>query len=685
MRKLLILSLTMILLVTGGIALLAQQDEPDPQFVGTVPAPEFPADLDWFNVEAPLTMDGLRGKIVLFDFWTYGCINCIHMIPILAELEEKYSEELVVIGVHSAKFANEGESENLRQIVQRYDLHHPVINDKDFIVWRTYGIRAWPSFSIVDPRGNVVVIESGEIPFAAFDNYLTQMIDYYDGLGQDDIDRTPLDIALENAGNPGTPLLYPGKVLVDTEDNRLFIADSNHHRVVIADLDTYEVQQVIGTGSRGYTDGTLEAAQFDQPQGMALDSFNQILYVADVNNHAIRAIDLGLSEVTTLAGTGTMGRGFALGVGDVNRAPRDIDLRSPWDVELDGDGNLHIAMAGTHQLWVMNLEDDTIQVSVGNGREAQLSDVPLLDSELAQPSGLYFDNGELYFADSESSTIRVADFNEDEVRLIAGTTANDLFDFGDIDGELGVNRLQHALGVDGDDDNLIYIADTYNSKIRVYDKDTQETTTLFGLSGNGDFRDGDADTAQFDEPGGLDYVDGKIYVADTNNHSIRVIDLENGEVSTVTFPNPDMLTIERNAVTIVGGNAAAGETVTLDEQTIAAGNGILELSINLPDGFKINDLIDSTVMLTDNETVQFDSNSHVLTETSLDIPITLTAGDDTVILNLTVYYCETDNLSVCIIDDVTITVPVTVTENADNSILSVERDIILPEIAEGGL
>ena len=237
------------MLALGGLA--QAQRTPKELFEGEVLAPEFPTDLDWINIDNPLTMSGLVGKIVIFDFWTYGCINCLHVIPVLEQVEQKFADEVVVIGVHSAKFENEGQTENLRQIVQRYGIHHPVINDNEFEVWQKYGARAWPTIAIVDPRGYWVIRQSGEIPFETFDNYLSGMIEYYDEQDASIIDRTPLELALEGAGDPGTPLLYPGKVLADTASNRLFIADSSHNRIVIADLTTREVLDIIGSSARG--------------------------------------------------------------------------------------------------------------------------------------------------------------------------------------------------------------------------------------------------------------------------------------------------------------------------------------------------------------------------------------------------------------------------------------------------
>jgi DNA-binding beta-propeller fold protein YncE/thioredoxin-related protein len=665
------------LTLTAGWLVSAQQNPSgnDARFVGTTPAPEFPEGLDWINVDAPLTLSGLRGKIVILDFWTYGCINCIHMIPVLRQLEETFAEEIVVIGVHSAKFENEAQTENIRQIVRRYDLHHPVINDSDFTVWNLFGTRAWPTFVVIDPRGNIVAAQPGEVPYEAFYQYLSAMIEYYDLLGQGDIDRTPLEMALEGAGDPGTLLLFPGKVLADAANNRLFIADSNHHRIVVADLTSYEVLATIGNGTRGFADGDYASAQFDQPQGMEL--VGSTLYVADTNNHAIRAIDLETQQVETIAGTGIMATRL-LPPGAVLDG-RSADLRSPWDVALAAGSTLYIAMAGNHQIWTLNLEDGTVTPAIGSGAEAQFNDT-LFRSELAQPSGLHYHDGLLYFADSESSTVRVADLQADRVQVIAGTTENSLFDFGDLDGAAGVSRLQHALGVTANEDgSQVYIADTYNSKIRLYDPQTGITSTLFGQSGNGGYRDGDASVAQFDEPGGIDYAAGRLYVADTNNHAIRVIDLASGSVSTVQFANPQALILERNPVTVLGGNAGAGTQITLPAQTATAGNGEVVLTLRLPDGYKQNDLIESSVEVSSSSAaLQFSAQRFVITGESLRIPAEFSAGDAELRLRVTYYYCEAENQAFCLIDQSELLLPVSVSTDGSDNTLEIEREVIPP-------
>jgi thiol-disulfide isomerase/thioredoxin/sugar lactone lactonase YvrE len=681
MKKLWVL---MLLLSISSLALAQDATREPREFVGRreFPAPNFPPGLDWLNIASPLRMEDLRGKIVILDFWTYGCINCIHMIPIMEQIEEKYADEVVIIGVHSAKFANEGETENIRQIVRRYELKHPVINDHQFRVWGAYaeyGVQAWPTFVVIDPRGNLLAVQPGEIPFAAFDRVLSGMVEYFDSTGE--LNREPLELALESDNQAAMALAFPGKVLADAATNRLFISDTNHHRIIVADLLTYEVLDVIGSGERGFRDGGAGEATFDKPQGMALDVAKNLLYVADVNNHAVREVDLAGRRVRTIAGTGEQARGF----GQPGQA-LGTRLASPWDVELGEDGTLFIAMAGPHQLWAMSLADGVVYPFAGSGREGLL-DGPLMDAQLAQPSGLHYEDGMLYFADSESSSIRVVDVRAGEVVTLAGPLTNNLFEYGDVDGEVGVSRLQHALGVTAGDDGKLYVADTYNSKIKLLDPETRQITALFGLGGLGGFRDGGPDVAEFDEPGGLDYAAGKLYVADTNNHAVRVIDLSGGSVSTVVFPNPEALQIA-DRPTVVAGNAAAGLHITLPQQTLAEGEGEIELRINLPDGYKLNDLAPfSSEWVSSSEGIVIAEEnlrqSIVEPELPLRVPVTLHAGEDLLHGELTIYYCEAVNESLCFIEQLSIDAPVTIGEG-DSTTIVLEHTIVPPVIAASG-
>ena len=433
----------------------------------------------------------------------------------MRKLERKFSNELAVIGVHSAKFTSERDTDNLRQAVLRYEIGHPVINDREFDVWQQYTCRAWPTLMFIDPEGKIIGKHEGELTFEDFEPIITQMVEEFDRQGL--IDRTPLNHRMEPEA--GSVVSFPGKLLADGASGRLLISDSGHNRILVATLDG-EITQVVGSGEAGMTDGDFQTAQFDHPQGIALDG--DFLYVADAESHAIRRVDLASGMVETVAGTGQQARGFRDG-GDALSS----DLSSPWDLALH-DGVLYIAMAGVHQLWALDLVQGLVRPYAGSGREAPV-DGPLLTASLDQPSGITTDGKLLYFADSEASAIRTADL--DGTGRVSSIVGFDLFVFGDVDGTAKDVRLQHPQGVEYHD-GVLYVADTYNNKIkRVYPK-TRSSLTFLG-TGEPGHRDGEGSQAQFHEPSGLSAAGGKLYIADTNNHAIRVADLETGVVSTL--------------------------------------------------------------------------------------------------------------------------------------------------------
>ncbi len=435
----------------------------------------------------------------------------------MRKLEQKYSDELFVIGVHSAKFMAEKATENVRQAILRYDLEHPVVNDGDFQVWQQYAARAWPTFMFIDPQGKIIGRHEGEIPFDAMDRVLGEMVAQFDSSGL--IDRRSIHHTLEKEKETDRPLSFPGKVHADSASSRLFVADSNHNRIVIATLDGC-VTDVIGSGESGISDGGYMSAQFHDPQGVVADG--DTLYVADTKNHAIRVVDLAQQTVSTVAGTGQQANRFHSGGPGL-----ETSLASPWDVELHG-ANLYIAMAGFHQLWRMDRATCEIRPHAGNGRE-NIDDGPLKYAQLAQPSGIVTDGEFLYFTDSETSAIRSADLDPNgRVKTIVGV---DLFQFGDLDGVGDAVRLQHPIGICIWEDHLL-ITDTYNNKIKKVFPHSRRVESFIG-SGETGGADGERSEASLNEPAGLSAANGSLYIADTNNHSIRVADLLTGRMTTL--------------------------------------------------------------------------------------------------------------------------------------------------------
>ena len=616
-----------------------------------VRAPEITGGRGWLNTDKPLSLAALKGKVVLLDFWTYGCINCIHIIPDLKKLEAKYANQLVVIGVHSAKFQNEKETENIRRIILRYEIEHPVYNDSEYAVWQSYGVRAWPTQVLIDPAGYVIGGISGEGNYEVIDQAIAKVIEESRKKGE--LNEEPLKLVLERAKVGDLPLAFPGKILADASRDRLFIADSNHNRIVITKLDGSLVDTV-GTADAGAVDGTFDKATFYRPQGLALAGDN--LYVADTQNHLIRRVDLKTRLVETIAGTGKQSREYFK-----TGAALLVALSSPWDLQLVGR-TLYIAMAGPHQIWKMDLDKNEVSTFAGSGREARL-DGSLLESGFAQPSGMATDGKTLYVADSESNIIRAIDIGGGMVKTVVG---GDLFEFGDVDGSGDDVRLQHPLGLISFGDKLL-IADTYNHKIKQLDPKRKTVTTLFGTGKPGQV---DGTSASFYEPGGLALANEKLYIADTNNHAIRVVDLKTKATSTLringlTPPAQNLQALE-NAT---GPNA---EEVKAASQKLRAGaDGVLQIDVDLPAGYHLNPMAPQRYKISvEGKSVVVEESRAARVAKDLKLPLRIpisapAAGPATVRAQVTLFYCREDNTGTCRIKTLVWQVPVEVTNDAN--------------------
>ena len=419
----------------------------------------------------------------------------------MRKLEEQFAAELVVIGVHSGKYIAERDTARIRDAARRLGVEHPVVNDRQFRVWRSFAVNAWPTIVVVDPRGYVVGQHAGEFTAEEVAPFIAQTVAEAERAGT--LDRTPRHWPLDPEATASTTLRYPGKVAVD--GRRFAVADSGHHRVLVGtladDRRSARIERVVGRGEPGLADGPADAARFTHPQGLAF--FGDALYVADVGNHAVRLIDLTDGAVATIAGNGHRVRTRAEMAAGV--------MASPWDLAFAGD-TLYVAMAGTHQLWSIDPRTRRTLVYAGSGAES-IADGVGAEAALAQPMGIAADMMAIYFADAESSAIRKASIDEHggEVRTLVGTG---LFDFGDKDGVGDAVRMQHQQGVVVMPDGRLLVADTYNDALKWVDPATREARTWL--------RD-------FHEPAGLTHGDGTVYVADTNAHRVIAVDVGSGE------------------------------------------------------------------------------------------------------------------------------------------------------------
>ncbi len=311
-----------------------------------VRSPEFPPALIWINAPRPLTAAAdLKGRVTILDFWTYCCINYMHVLPVLSRVEEIFARDPVqVIGVHCAKFPSERDPDNIRSAVRRYQVKHPVVVDSRHEVWERFAVRAWPTLVLVDAAGYVREMISGEVEEEILSSMVRALLSEGSKKGTL-VEGPPRQPPEEERGDRF--LRYPGKLHIFRD--RLFLADSGHHRIVVSDLQG-RVEAVVGAGEAGARDGHAASATFSHPRGLAV--VEDALFVADTGNHLLRRIELSSRQVQTVAGTGV--KGTHPTPSDPTR-PRETPLRSPWGLLSIGSQVL-IAMAGSHQVWIFDTQ-----------------------------------------------------------------------------------------------------------------------------------------------------------------------------------------------------------------------------------------------------------------------------------------------------------------------------------------
>ena len=454
-----------------------------------VRAPEFPSG-SWFNVAAPLSLRELRGKIVLLDFWTFCCVNCLHVIDELRALERDFGDELVIVGVHSPKFEHEKSDRAVAAATERYGVAHPVFNDPELHLWQQYAVRAWPTLVLIDPDGYLVAQAAGEGQASGLARIISELIAKHDANGSLRRGENPYRAAPPEPGE----LSFPAKAI--RLGDCLLIADSGHHQLVETELDGVTVRRRIGSGERG-----ADGQRFAEPNGLTrlpADLAAELgfdIVVADTANHQLRGIRSADGQIVHtvdltagLAGTSTV-------TGPVP------SVLSPWDVAWwPAIDQVVVAAAGVHLLLGWQPRTGTVGILAGTTVEG-LKDGPAADGWLAQPSGLAVQDDRVWFADSENSALRYLDA-AGQLHTVIG---EGLFDFGHRDGPAGQARLQHPLGLAVLADGSIAIADTYNGAIRRYDPGTGAVSTLAG---------------ELAEPSGLLAVDGELLVVESAAHRI---------------------------------------------------------------------------------------------------------------------------------------------------------------------
>ncbi|ACQ82143.1 alkyl hydroperoxide reductase/ Thiol specific antioxidant/ Mal allergen [Beutenbergia cavernae DSM 12333] len=438
-----------------------------------------------------LSLADLRGRVVVLDFWTFCCINCLHVLDELRELEEARRDVLTIVGVHSPKFVHEADPEALAAAVDRYEVRHPVLDDPELVTWSAYGARAWPTLVVIDPEGYVVAQMAGEGHASALEALVDELVEEHRAKGtlRTDDDGGPY---VPPSPTPGT-LRFPAKAIA-LENGNLLVADAGHHSLAELGPDGETLVRRVGSGERGLVDGGPNVARFSEPNGLCLvpvelrARLGYDVLVADTVNHALRGVRLADGHVSTVAGTGQQyvvgapdnasdphGGTHPVGFGD-QFVPTSVKLSSPWDVAWSPDlAAFVVAMAGNHTLWAFDDEQGSLTRLAGTEHEG-LRDGPAAEAWFAQPSGLAVaQDGRIWVADSETSALRWLDPAGGDVHTAVG---QGLFEFGHRDGAADQALLQHPLGVAALPDASVLVADTYNGALRRHDPATGVVTTI---------------------------------------------------------------------------------------------------------------------------------------------------------------------------------------------------------------
>lgn len=465
-----------------------------------VRAPEWPDGMDWVNLQEPLKLSRLRGRVVLLHFWCWSNVHAEHMLPDLRYLENKYHDGLTVIGVNVPKYTHERDPANLLKAINRRHLKHPVVNDPNFWIWQLYGVKSWPTVAVIDPEGSLAAIFVGEGRRNELDTLIGDLLE--DAATRD----TRVFESLHFDGRPeaATVLRFPTKIVATPE--LLYVSDTGNNRILEVNHDGRILRQ-FGSGNHGFWDGKMADAAFSDPAGLAL--VKDFLYVADHGNHSIRRVKLVTGDVETIAGNGT--HGFA--TGGESSDPRSIALNSPRDLAAVGD-KLFIAMSGQHQIWMLDLVTSKIGLFSGTGRYG-MDDGDAKTATFAQPSSLTVHGTTLYVADADNSAIRTVRVTDGQVQTLAGAG---MWDFGEKDGLQAVARLQHPIGICADHQApIVWIADTFNNKLRALSLRGSGVRTLMVKY-------------KFAEPCGISTTPGCLWIANTNMHEIVRLDSATGSV-----------------------------------------------------------------------------------------------------------------------------------------------------------
>ncbi|MDX1569370.1 MAG: redoxin family protein [Xanthomonadales bacterium] len=455
-----------------------------------------PDSLDWINIDLPPSLSESRGKVVLLFFWTYSNIQSLNMLPVLRDLENEHENGVVVLGIHCAKFTHEENPRNVIKAINRHYVRFPVACDPDYEAWQAYGIEGWPSVVVIDAEGELRKIFQGDDQVSELDELVGLLL-------QEAADKDIRNYGrVGPARRPETASILKFPTAVVEARGLIYVSDAGNNRILELTKNG-RIQRVFGSGNPGFWDGVLANCGFSVPRGLAYADNH--LYVADTNNHAIRRINLFNGEVETILGNGKPG------IPEMTRSTRklrEVGLMMPVGLACNGP-KLYISAAGMSQIWCLDLGEGTVGWLTGTGQPGVI-DGEAVAAGFVQPLGLAVGEGILMVADADGSAIR-------EVRIGTGHVGtrigNHAFDFGLEDGAARSARLQYPMDVAiRGRANEVYIADSFNNKIRMMDLESgQLSTPELEYS--------------FEEPAGMMIAGNTLWVANTNAHEIVQVDL----------------------------------------------------------------------------------------------------------------------------------------------------------------
>lgn len=468
----------------------------DPANADAELAPEFPPDVEWLNLTAPLRMADLRGRVCALGFVNVGSAWSLQRLRALAQLQLRHGERLQSVAVHVPRFDYERDSRRIASWLHRHVIEFPVAHDPDWAAWQHYDIDEWPTIVLIDGQGRIRERIVGDGPIRELDARAMALCENLVPTG------TAAAFELRRHEEPAMPLRFPTGLAVD--EQYLYVADSGHHRVLECDHAGRILRQ-FGSGNVGFIDGPPELAAFSHPGALCLQRGQ--LYVVDGGNHAVRRIDLRVGEVDTLCGAGRPGEPVA----GVVRNPRDVAFDQPSAVAMVDD-SLLVACRGDNRIWKYDLGKDQLDLLAGSG-ELAIEDGVGVEAAFAEPAALATVQQRVYVCDGAGSAIRTMNVRSKLVKTLVGQGP---WSYGCADGVRSDASLQapQAIALDPDAP-VLWIADCGNNQLRTLRLGGGELSTV-------------ALQQRLHGPRGLAVGQGAVWIADTDAHAVLRLDVASG-------------------------------------------------------------------------------------------------------------------------------------------------------------